>query len=43
MNLDPLNLAFFNGRWDARWVPAAATHGGVVGLRGRRDFDPSQI
>ena len=26
MNLDPLNLAFFNGRWDARWTPAAATN-----------------
>ena len=26
MNLHPLNLAFFNGRWDARCTPAAATN-----------------
>ena len=26
VNLDPLNLALFNGRWDARWTPAAATN-----------------
>ena len=26
MNLDPLNLALFNGRWDARCTPAAATN-----------------
>ena len=26
MNLDPFNLAFLNGRWDARCTPAAATN-----------------
>ena len=26
VNLDPLNLARFNGRWDARCTPAAATN-----------------
>ena len=25
VNLDPINLALFNGSWDARWTPAAAT------------------
>ena len=26
MNLDPINLALFNGSWDARCTPAAATN-----------------